>query len=188
MSKDAATPKETPAAKDYPKPKQKAKSTAPVIEEYSPIRKPKEPAPLTFQKPRGVKRQMEVEISTTPESTAGKKKPEAARPAKKAKTSTTEPEPKKGILKKTSTVAEPRTRRQHSRARSAAPSEAEQEEEDEEESRSAARTIKLKKGKNRARTPAVNIHTGTGTKTGRIQMPRTSGSTDSDGSQMRMGL
>ncbi|THU78259.1 hypothetical protein K435DRAFT_876827, partial [Dendrothele bispora CBS 962.96] len=53
MSKDAATPKETPAAKDYPKPKQKAKSTAPVIEEYSPIRKPKEPAPLTFQKPRG---------------------------------------------------------------------------------------------------------------------------------------
>ncbi|THU87936.1 hypothetical protein K435DRAFT_803910 [Dendrothele bispora CBS 962.96] len=157
MSKDAATPKETPATKDRPKPKQKAKSTAPAIEEYSPIRKPKEPAPQTFQKPRGVKHQMEVEISTTPESTAGKKKPEAARPAKKAKTSTTEPEPKKGILKKTTAVAEPHTRHQHSRAQSTALSEVGQEEEDDDsESRSTARTIKLKKGKNRARTPAVS--------------------------------
>ncbi|THU89244.1 hypothetical protein K435DRAFT_865506 [Dendrothele bispora CBS 962.96] len=156
MSKDAAIPKETPASKDRPKPKQKAKPTAPAIEEYSPIRKPKEPAPPTFQKPRGVKRQMEVEISTTPESTAGKKKPEAARPAKKAKTSTTEPEPKKGILKKTTAAAEPRTRRQHSRAQSTAPSEVEHEEEDgDSESRPPARTIKKDKGKKRARAPSA---------------------------------
>ncbi|THU77158.1 hypothetical protein K435DRAFT_812708, partial [Dendrothele bispora CBS 962.96] len=156
MSKDAATPKETPAAKDYPKPKQKAKSTAPVIEEYSPIRKPKEPAPLTFQKPRGVKRQMEVEILTTPESTAGKKKTDTARPAKKAKTSDTVNEPKKGILKKTSIATEPRTRRQHSRARSAAPSDAGHEEEDgDSESRPPAWTIKVDKGKKRARAPSA---------------------------------
>ncbi|THU77213.1 hypothetical protein K435DRAFT_878132 [Dendrothele bispora CBS 962.96] len=152
----ASSKEASPDEKDRPKPKKKSKPATSNIEEYSPIRQTSKQAPPTFQKPRGVKRQMEVEILTTPESTAGKKKPEAARPAKKAKTSTTEPEPKKGILKKTSTVAEPRTRRQHSRARSTAPSEAGQEEEDEDESRSTARTIKLKKGKNRARTPAVS--------------------------------
>ncbi|THU87304.1 hypothetical protein K435DRAFT_867414 [Dendrothele bispora CBS 962.96] len=139
ISKDAATPKETSAAKDCPKPKQKAKPTAPATEEYSPIHKPKEPAPPTFHL-----------------STAGKKKPDAARPAKKAKTSTTEPEPKKGILKKISSVAEPRTRCQHSRARSAALSDAEHEEEDgDSESCPPARTIKVDKGKKCARAPSA---------------------------------
>ncbi|THU76931.1 hypothetical protein K435DRAFT_878549 [Dendrothele bispora CBS 962.96] len=155
-SKDASS-----AEKDRPKPKQKAKPTASAVEEYSPVRQTSKQALPATQKPRGVKRQLEVEIKTTPESTSGNnssknKKSDAARPAKKAKTSTTTTKPKKGILKKTSTVAEPRTRRQHSRARSAAPSDAEQEEEDEEESCTPARTIKINKGKNRARTPAVS--------------------------------
>ncbi|THU81662.1 hypothetical protein K435DRAFT_808889 [Dendrothele bispora CBS 962.96] len=154
-SKDASS-----AEKDCPKPKQKSRPTAPVAEDYSPVRQTSKQALPAAQKPRGVKRQLEVEIKTTPESTSGNnsnKKTDTARPAKKAKTSDTTTEPKKGILKKTNAAAEPRTRRQHSRAQSTAPSEAGHEEEDDNsESHPTARTIKLKKGKNRARTPAVS--------------------------------
>ncbi|THU77051.1 hypothetical protein K435DRAFT_878345 [Dendrothele bispora CBS 962.96] len=154
-SKDASS-----AEKDRPKPKQKAKPTSSTVEEYSPVRQTSKQAPPAVQKPRGVKRQMEVEITTTPESTSGKKsnkKTDTARPAKKAKTSNTTTEPKKGILKNTAVVAEPRTRRQHERAQSTAPSEADHEREDRDsESRPPARTIKVNKGKNRARTPAVS--------------------------------
>ncbi|THU81939.1 hypothetical protein K435DRAFT_872815 [Dendrothele bispora CBS 962.96] len=146
----------SPDEKDRPQPKRKSKPATSTIEEYSPVRQTSKQAPPTFQKPRGVKRQMEVEILTTPESTAGKKKTDAARPAKRAKTSDTVNEPKKGILKKTSTVAEPRTRRQHSRAQSTAPSEVEHEEEDgDSDSRPPARTGKKDKGKKRARAPSA---------------------------------
>ncbi|THU87504.1 hypothetical protein K435DRAFT_804247 [Dendrothele bispora CBS 962.96] len=156
-AKAMASPKEaTPVDKDRPQPKKKSKPSTSTIEEYSPVRQTSKQAPPTFQKPRGVKRQMEVEILTTPESTAGKKKTDTARPAKKAKTSDTVNEPKKGILKKSSTVTEPRTRRQHSRARSAALSDAGHEEEDgDSESRPPARTIKVDKGKKRARAPSA---------------------------------
>ncbi|THU97814.1 hypothetical protein K435DRAFT_857267 [Dendrothele bispora CBS 962.96] len=155
----ASSKEASPDEKDRPKPKKKPKPTSSTIEEYSPIRQTSKQAPPTFQKPRGVKRQMEVEILTTPESTSGNnknKKSDTARPAKRAKTSTTATEPKKGILKKTSTVTEPRTRRQHSRARSAAPSNAEHEGEDgDSESRPSARAIKVDKGKKRARAPSA---------------------------------
>ncbi|THU86856.1 hypothetical protein K435DRAFT_867845 [Dendrothele bispora CBS 962.96] len=160
-AKAMSSPKDaSPAEKDRPKPKQKAKSTTSTVEEYSPVRQTSKQVPPAVQKPRGVKRQLEVAITMTPESTSGNnknKKSDAARPAKKAKTSTTATEPKKGILKKTTALAEPRTRHQHSRAQSAAPSEVGHEEEDDDsDSRPPARTIKVKKGKNRARTPAVS--------------------------------
>ncbi|THU94965.1 hypothetical protein K435DRAFT_860042 [Dendrothele bispora CBS 962.96] len=152
----ASSKEASPDEKDRPQPKKKSKPSTSTIEEYSPVRQTSKQAPPTFQKPRGVKRQMEVEILTTPESTTGKKKTDTARPAKKAKTSDTVNEPKKGILKKSSTVTEPRTRRQHSRARSAALSDAGHEEEDgDSESRPPARTIKVDKGKKRARAPSA---------------------------------
>ncbi|THU77413.1 hypothetical protein K435DRAFT_812479 [Dendrothele bispora CBS 962.96] len=162
-TKAMSSPKDASSdEKDRPKPKQKAKPTSSTVEEYSPVRQTSKQAPPAVQKPRGVKRQLEVEIATTLESTSGNnknKKTEAARSAKKAKTSTTNAEPKKGILKKTAAAVEPRTRRQHSRAQSAAPSEAAADDDDgDSESRPPARTIKLNKGKNRARarTPAVS--------------------------------
>ncbi|THU87961.1 hypothetical protein K435DRAFT_866759 [Dendrothele bispora CBS 962.96] len=162
-TKAMSSPKDaSPDEKDRPKPKQKPRPTTSTAEEYSPVRQTSKQAPPAVQKPRGVKRQLEVEISTTPESTSGNnknKKTEAARSAKKAKTSTTNAEPKKGILKKTAATVEPHTRRQHSRAQSAAPSEAAADDDDgDSESRPPARTIKLNKGKNRARarTPAVS--------------------------------